>query len=266
MRARSLLTLLIGLSLAGAAVYYVDRQLELRDHAKVAAPAAPAIKLARVVVAGKELARGDVLRKDVLREIDWPAGSVPEGAFASIQQILGDGSKERRARRSMVAGEPVLKAKVSGFGGRDTLGETLHLGMRAVSIRVNDVSGVAGFLLPGDRVDVLLTRQLGNGGKKDLATDVILQNVVVLAIDQLTDEQHDKPQVARTATVEVSPEDAQKLALAMQVGSLSLALRNVVATEQVASDRVRISDLVGEQEPKDHKLMVLRGGRAPRGN
>jgi pilus assembly protein CpaB len=266
MRARPLLTLLIGLSLAGAAVYYVDRQLELRDKLELAAPAAPAMKLAHVVVAGKELARGDILRKDVLREIDWPADSVPEGAFASVQQILGDGSQERRARRSMVAGEPVLQAKVSGFGGRDTLGETLHVGMRAVSIRVNDVSGVAGFLLPGDRVDVLLTRQLGNGGGKDLATDVILQNVVVLAIDQLTDEQRDKPQVARTATVEVAPEDAQKLALAMQVGTLSLALRNVVATEPVATDRVHVSDLVREQEPRDRKLVVFRGGRAPQAN
>jgi pilus assembly protein CpaB len=267
MRARSLLTLLIGLSLAGAAVYYVDRQLELRDRIQVAVPPPPAIKLAHVVVAGKELARGDILRKDTLREIDWPAESVPEGAFASIQKILGDGSQERRARRSMVAGEPVLAAKVSGFGGRDTLGETLHVGMRAVSIRVNDVSGVAGFLLPGDRVDVLLTRRLASaGGNKDLATDVILQNVVVLAIDQLTDEQRDKPQVARTATVEVAPEDAQKLALAMQVGTLSLALRNVVATEAVASDRVRVSDLVGEQEPRDRKLVVLRGGRAPQSN
>ncbi len=266
MRARSLLTLLIGLSLAGGAVYYVDRQLELRDQIQVAAPALPAIKLARVVVAAKELARGDILRKDVLRAIDWPAGSVPEGAFASVEEILGSGGEERRARRSMVAGEPVLAAKVSGFGGRDTLGETLHVGMRAVAIRVNDVSGVAGFLLPGDRVDIMLTRQLANGDKQDLATDVILQNVIVLAIDQLTDEQREKPQVARTATVEVAPEDAQKLALATQVGTLSLALRNVVAVDPVVADRVRVSDLVGEQEPRDRKLVVFRGGRSPQGN
>ena len=267
MRARSLLTLLVGVSLAGVAVHYVNQQLELRDQTRIAATAAPAIKLARVVVAGRELARGDVLRQDMLREIDWPADSVPEGAFASIQEILGDGGQERRARRSMVVREPVLAAKVSGFGGRDTLGETLHVGMRAVSIRVNDVSGVAGFLLPGDRVDVLLTRQpASGGGKKDLATDVILQNVVVLAIDQLTDEQREKPQVARTATVEVAPEDAQKLALAMQVGTLSLALRNVAATEPVASDRVQVSDLVGEQEPRERKLVVFRGGHAPQGN
>jgi pilus assembly protein CpaB len=113
---------------------------------------------------------------------------------------------------------------------------------------------------------VMLTRQLEGGAKKDLATDVILQNVVVLAIDQLTDEKREKPQVARTATVEVAPEDAQKLALAMQVGTLSLALRNVVATEPVVSDRVRVSDLVREQEPRDRKLVVFRGGRAPQAN
>jgi pilus assembly protein CpaB len=266
MRARSLLTLLIGLVLAGLAVYYINQKLETRDQSPVVA-APPTMALARVVVASRDLARGDLLRKDALREIDWPADALPQGVFASIGELLGTGGEERRARRSMVAGEPVLAAKVSGFGGRDTLGETLHLGMRAVSIRVNDVSGVAGFLLPGDRVDVLLTRQLATGGgNKDLATDVILQNVIVLAIDQLTDEQREKPQVARTATVEVAPEDAQKLALAMQVGTLGLALRNVVAVEPVATDRVRVSDLVREQEPRDRKLVVFRGGRAPQGN
>ncbi len=266
MRARSLLTLSIGLALAGFAVYYVNQQLGVREQVQVVT-APPAMALVRVVVAGRDLARGDLLRTDALREIEWPADAVPEGVFSSIGELLGDGGQERRARRSMVAGEPVLAAKVSGFGGRDTLGETLHLGQRAVSIRVNDVSGVAGFLLPGDRVDVMLTRQLGNGGgRKDLATDVILQNVVVLAIDQLTDEQREKPQVARTATVEVAPQDAQKLALAMQVGTLGLALRNVVAVEPVATDRVRVSDLVREQEPRDRKLVVFRGGRAPQGN
>ena len=265
MRARSLLTLSIGLALAGAAVYYVNQQLGIRETVQVVT-APPAMALARVVVAGRDLARGDLLRSDALREIEWPADAVPEGVFSSIGGLLGNGGEERRARRSMVAGEPVLAAKVSGFGGRDTLGETLHVGKRAVSIRVNDVSGVAGFLLPGDRVDVLLTRQLGTGGSKDLATDVILQNVVVLAIDQLTDEQREKPQVARTATVEVAPDEAQKLALAMQVGNLSLALRNVVTVDPVATDRVRVSDLVREQEPRDRKLVVFRGGRAPQGN
>jgi pilus assembly protein CpaB len=261
MRARSLLTLLIGVLLAGAAVYFVDQRLNERENVQVVA-AEPAMPLAMVVVAGRDLARGDLLRADVLKEIEWPADSVPDGAFHSVKEVIGDGSEERRARRSMVVGEPVLAAKVSGFGGRDTLGETLSPGKRAVSIRVNDVSGVAGFLLPGDRVDILLTRQLEDGGKKNPVTDVILQNVVVLAIDQLTDEQREKPQVARTATVEVDPAEAQKLALAMQVGNLSLALRNVVALEPVAADRVHVSDLVHEEEARERKLVVLRGGRA----
>ncbi|MGH6915729.1 MAG: Flp pilus assembly protein CpaB, partial [Geminicoccales bacterium] len=244
MRARFLLTLLIGASLAGLAVYIVDQQLAQYAKPQVVVAAEPAMPLARVVVAGRDLARGDRIRAEFLKEIDWPANSVPAESFGSIEEIMGKGGEERRVRQAMVAGEPVLAAKVSGFGGRDTLGETVPPGMRAISIRVNDVSGVAGFLLPGDRVDVLLTRRLGTGGKDDLVTDIILQNIVVLAIDQLTDEQREKPQVARTATVEASPEDAQKLALAMQVGNLSLALRNVVATEPVASDRIRVSDLV----------------------
>ena len=242
MRVRSLLTLLIGLMLAGVAV-----------------SPEPPMPIAIVVVASRDLLRGDVLRADALTEMRWPANSVPEGAFASIADILGDGSDERRVRRSMVSGEPVLAEKVSGFGGRDTLGETLAPGKRAFSVRVNDVSGVAGFLLPGDRVDILLTRQLDDGGNRNLATDVILQNVVVLAIDQLKDEQREQPQVARTATVEVTPEEAQKLALAMQVGNLSLALRNVVAIEPVATDRIGVSDLVQEEKKREHKLVVLRG-------
>jgi pilus assembly protein CpaB len=258
MRVRSLLTLLIGLVLAGLAVYYVDQRLTEHETFQVVA-AQPTMPIAIVVVARRDLARGDVLRADALREMTWPANSVPEGAFASIGEILGDGSDERRVRRSIVSGEPVLADKVSGFGGRDTLGETLAPGKRAFSVRVNDVSGVAGFLLPGDRVDILLTRQLDDGGNKDLATDVILQNVVVLAIDQLKDEQREQPQVARTATVEVTPEEAQKLALAMQVGNLSLALRNVVAVEPVTTDRIRVSDLVQEEEKRERKLVVLRG-------
>jgi pilus assembly protein CpaB len=261
MRARSLLTLLIGILLAGVAVYFVDQRLNEREHIQVVA-AEPPMPLAMVVVASRDLARGDLLRADALREIPWPADSVPEDAFHSVKEVIGDGTEERRARRSMVVGEPVLAAKVSGFGGRDTLGETLSPGKRAVSIRVNDVSGVAGFLLPGDRVDILLTRRLEDDGKKNPVTDVILQNVVVLAIDQLSDEQREKPQVARTATVEVDPAEAQKLALAMQVGNLSLALRNVVALEAVAADRVHVSDLVDEEEARERKLVIIRGGRA----
>jgi pilus assembly protein CpaB len=265
MRARSVMTLSVGVLLAGAAVYMIDQQL-----AHVAAPqvvaAQPEIVLGRIVVAARELARGDHIRSEYLKEVDWPASSIMDGSFGSIGQLIGDGSDERRVRRSLVAGEPVLAAKVSGFGGRDTLGETIDPKKRAVSIAVNDVSGVSGFLLPGDRVDILLTRQLEGARSNDgLVTEVVLQNIRVLAIDQLTDEQREKPQIARTATVEVDPDEAQKLALAMQVGTLSLALRNIVATEPSQVTRIRVGDLVEERRAAPKRQtpsVVVRRGAA----
>jgi pilus assembly protein CpaB len=112
-------------------------------------------------------------------------------------------------------------------------------GMRAVTIRVNDVDGVAGFVLPGDRVDVALTRQ----ADKINTNDVVLQNIKVLAIDQMADERTDKPSIARAVTLEVSAQDAQKLALASSVGSLSLMLRRAGEAKSADTRRVTLSDL-----------------------
>jgi pilus assembly protein CpaB len=145
--------------------------------------------------------------------------------------------------------------------------------MRAVSIRIDDVSGVAGFILPGDRVDVMLTRRMeGAGPDTNLVTDIILQNVQVLGIDQLSDQDREKPVVARTATVAVTPEDAQKLALAQQAGTLGLALRNTSAVDQVPVERVVQRDLAPNAAPpprpvrrgrpaQDGVLVIYGGGR-----
>ena len=109
-----------------------------------------------------------------------------------------------------------------------------------MAIRVNDVSGVAGFVTPGDRVDVLMTRRLDNG---DMMTTTVLQDIVVRGTDQLADEDQDKPNVARTITAEVSPDDAQRLALAQQAGTLSLTLRNLVNTEKPALRSLSVDEL-----------------------
>ena len=111
--------------------------------------------------------------------------------------------------------------------------------MRAVTIRVNDVDGVAGFVLPGDRVDVALTRQ----ADKNNTNDVVLQNVKVLAIDQVADERTDKPSIARAVTLEVNATDAQKLALAATVGTLSLMLRRAGEAKAADTRRVTLGDL-----------------------
>lgn len=183
-------------------------------------------QLARIVVATQPLAFGDPLTPDNVTMRNWPANSVPQGAFNDQQVALQGG---RVALRPIVPGEPILADKVSGTDGRAVLSANLPEGMRAYSIPVTAVSSVSGFVRPGDAVDVILTRQIpGDGaGEGDLMSDVILEAVQVLAIDQVANEKSTAPQVGQTATVLVDQFQAQKLSLAVRMGSMSLALRNV---------------------------------------
>jgi pilus assembly protein CpaB len=151
--------------------------------------------------------------------------------------------------------EPVLATKITGPGQRATLSATIHPGMKAVTVRVNDVEGVAGFILPGDRIDVLLTRRddKGDGGTKGGTTDVVVQNVPVLAIDQLADQRSDKPTIAKAVTLEVDTVDAQKLTLAAQLGVLSLALRKAGESGSTENRRISASDLSRSTAPVEGK-------------
>jgi pilus assembly protein CpaB len=141
---------------------------------------------------------------------------------------------------------------VTGPGQRASLSAVITSGMRATTIRVNDVLGVAGFVLPGDRVDIMLTRQII---QDQPITDVLLQNVKVLGIDQRADEQNNQPDVVKAVTLEVTAEQAQKLTLAAEVGTLSLALRDVSNVELARVKPVTLKDLgiteaIGTVEPK----------------
>jgi pilus assembly protein CpaB len=191
----------------------------------------------KVVVARQDLARGDPLTRDRLAERDWPRDAVPEGAFASLDELV---AQQRVTRRAIARHEPILAAKVTGEDGQVTLSAAIAEAMRAVTIRVNDVAGVAGFVHPGDHVDVLLTYQYN---KRQPQTSILLQNRRVLGIDQDADEQDDKPKVARAVTLEVTPRQAQQLALAAQVGTLSLALRNAINAAPTAAAAVGLADL-----------------------
>ena len=203
-----------------------------------------------VVVAAVPLKFGDTLSSDKLREIPWPTGAVPEGAFKTTKDLLaGDGAKQ--ALQAISVNEPVLATKITGPGQRATLSAVLTEGMKAVSIRVNDVLGVAGFVFPGDRVDILLTRAVHDSGGADRSfVDVLLQSVKVLAVDQVADESKDSPTVVKAVTVEVSTKDAQKLTLAAGAGQLSLALRQAAANKGETTERVTLSDLTGDT-PED---------------
>jgi pilus assembly protein CpaB len=199
-----------------------------------------------VVVAAVPLKFGDMLTDDKLREVAWPAGAVPAGAFKTTKEALaGEGTKQ--ALQAIGTNEPVLATKITGPGQRATLSAVLGEGMKAVSIRVNDVLGVAGFVFPGDRVDVLLTRTARDSDGADKSfVDVLLQSMKVLAVDQVADESKDSPTVVKSVTLEASTKDAQKLTLAAGAGQLSLALRQAAASKGETTERVTLSDLTGE--------------------
>jgi pilus assembly protein CpaB len=180
----------------------------------------------------------------------------PVGAFSTIADLT---STRRVVLSPIEANEPILVSKITGSGQRATLSAVLQDGMKAVTIRVNDVEGVAGFVLPGERVDVVLTRQQD----KTAAADVVLQNVRVLAVDQLADERSEKPSVAKAVTLEVEQVSAQKLALAATVGTLSLALRKAGEATAANTRRVTLSDLPKANVSDDRfsTIAVMRGGQ-----
>nr|WP_237437324.1 Flp pilus assembly protein CpaB [Alteraurantiacibacter aestuarii] len=189
----------------------------------------------QIVVATQPLEYGTALSDQNLRLQYWPAASVPQGAFLTVDAALQD---RRVAIRPIVPGEPVLASKVSGADGRATLAALVPAGMRAVSLPVDAIRGVAGFVVPGSSVDVILTRRIAGGGARneDLRSDVILENVQVLAVDQTVDDTEGEPRVSQTATVAVSLVDAQRLAVAQGVGTVSLALRSITELASIGPD------------------------------
>jgi pilus assembly protein CpaB len=197
-----------------------------------------------VVVAAKPLRFGNEVTADALREVSWPEGSLTSGTFAKISDIVGAG--KRVALSAIEPDEPVLNSKITGPGQRATLSAMIRDGLKAVTVRVNDVEGVGGFVLPGDHVDVSLTRQID---KENATSEVVLQNVRVLGIDQFADERMDKPSVVKAVTLEVDVVGAQKLSLAASVGTLSLMLRKAGEAESQYSRRITLGDLSGPSTP-----------------
>jgi len=234
---RNIFVLAFAILLAFIAVFIA--QGWLREQAKTVIVQQEA-ETTDVVVAAMPLYFGNTIRHEHLKIIKWPAGTLPQGTFNSFDQIVGDEDEPRHALRTIEPDEPILHSKVSGFGERVSLSSLIPDGMRAITIRVNDVKGVAGFIMPGDRVDILLTRPYG---KKDFINNVLIQNVKVLGIDQDANEDRDQPTVVRAVTLQTTPIQSQKLTLAEQMGHLSLALRGVTNVDIADTRTIRVSDL-----------------------
>jgi len=203
-----------------------------------------------IVVAAKPMRFGDQLSAMSLREIPWPQDALPTGAFGKIADLV---AAKRVVLMPIDTNEAILASKITGPGERATLSAVLDHDMSAVTVRVNDVGGVAGFVLPGDHVDVLLTRQ---GEKNAAATDVVLEDARVLAIDQLADQKADKPSVVKAVTLEVNVTDGEKVALASTVGTLSLLLRKAGAAADGDMRRVTSADLGKRTVPAPQSRFV----------
>jgi pilus assembly protein CpaB len=216
MRRNNVTVLVIALVLGVIAAVLARNWLVSHSRSKLA-------QEATIVVAAAPLGFGTQITPENVKEIPWSTNAVPEGAFATKQELLAGG--RRMALVSIAPNEPVLRARVTAPGQRAALSSMLDPGKRAVTVRVDDVRGVAGFIQPGDRVDVVLIRTEAESRLKEGYSDVILQFAKVLAIDQITGERPEQPTIAKAVTLEVSAEDAQKILLATNVGRLTLILR-----------------------------------------
>ena len=204
----------------------------------------------KVVVAAEPLSVGNPVRREQLKVVDWPEKSQVDGAFADLNDVIDRGVIE-----TVGTNEPVTTRKVASKEAGAGLSPIIPQGMRAMSVRVNDVVGVAGYVLPGSRIDLLVTVQDDNssGGGKEPMARTVLSNLLVLTSGTRIDVEKakdGKPQPTNVVTLAVLPEDAEKIALAQSEGKLSLALRNPLDMEDTKTSGIRLAAL-------------MRGGAAP---
>lgn len=236
---RSSILLLLGAVLLGLLAVFAARAV-LNEQRGAAGAEVPKTF---VVVAAKPMKFGDKISPDMLKTTAWP-GAVPAGAYTAARDAVGDG--ERTALRDINEGELLLPTAITGGAGRLASSTLLGPDMRAVSVPVSETSGAGGFLAPGDRVDVFLTRQFG----EDVAyAGAIVQGARVLAVGQLADTSQSEPMVVKSATIEVTAAEAQKIALAQQVGQIHLALRATGDESRVPIQTASATELFGMRPP-----------------
>ncbi len=204
----------------------------------------------KIVIAADNLNLGTRLAPDMMRLADWPADSVPAGAFTEIKPL-----ETRVTRVALQRGEPLLESKLALPGAAGGLSAVVTEGKRAMTVRVNDVIGVAGFALPGNYVDILVSTQNDQKAKQGEHLDqsvskVVLERILVLAVAQEASVNDTAPKVVNAVTLEVTPEQAEKLDLARSVGQLSLVLRNQVDVTPAATNGATKDTLLGMANAK----------------
>jgi pilus assembly protein CpaB len=194
----------------------------------------------QIVVASRDIQLGTALTPDMLKTVDWPTGAMPEGAITEAKLL-----DARVVRTSVQRNEPLLEKKLAPIGTKGGLSSVISEGKRAVSVKVNEVIGVAGFALPGNLVDVMVNAKDDHDRS---VSKIVLEQILVLAIAQEANRDETKPKVVSAVTLELTPEQAERLDLARSVGTLSLVLRNPLDTASARTSGARRFDLLEIEE------------------
>jgi pilus assembly protein CpaB len=243
MKFRTISVFVLALTLAAGAAWFANRWVQLQ----VQPASAKDNPTTSIIVAAQTIPLGQKIVDAHLEPAAWPADRVPGEAFTAMGEIKG-----HVAAQTIYQGEPILKRKIAEHGAGSTLSALITRNKRAVTVRVNDVVGVAGFVLPGNSVDVLATGK-GRAG----ATTTVLQNVKVLAVDQTTGNK-DEPTVVRAVTLELTPEEAEELVEARTDGEIQLALRNTLDTE-ITPEPPAPAEPAAKPRPRIKHITVIRG-------
>lgn len=258
---RALMMMAIAVVLAFAAVIVAARWIGAQTQGNAG----------KIAVALVDIGLGARINPEMVRMVDWPTGAMPPGAFTDPKEL-----DSRVARSSMQRGEPIMESKLAPPGTKGGLSAVVSEGKRAITVRVNDVVGVAGFALPGNYVDILVNTQeegAKNPNRDSTISKIVLERILVLAIAQESNRDDTKPKVVNAVTLEVSPEQAERLDLARSVGSLSLVLRNQIDPDPVNTGGATKATLFNVQapaapatksEPAPRPRPVIRQVAAPR--
>jgi len=235
MRARTLILFFVALTLAGGTALLVRSYLAQKNgEAEQQALARPAAPQKFVLVARGAILRGQILKPQDLSWQVWPEGGIDKN-YIQVGTRTAESFAGWVARDPFAAGEPISDAKIVSPGSRGFLAAVLRPGMRAISVPVSVTSGISGFVFPGDQVDILITHRTGHGESQHEAAETVLQDVRVIGIDQKLDSKNGEALVAHTATFEVTPKQSEMIAVATEIGKLSLTLRSLASNESEKS-------------------------------
>jgi pilus assembly protein CpaB len=281
MRARTLILFVVALTLAGATALLVRSYLvsQKNSEAEAEALARPAAAQKFVLVARGAITRGQILKPQDFSWQVWPEGGIDKN-YIQVGSRTIESFTGWVARDPFAAGEPIIDTKIVSPGSRGFLAAVLHPGMRAISVPVTATSGISGFVFPGDQVDLLITHKLtGHGQTQHDAAETVLQDVRVIGIDQKLDSKNGEALVAHTATLEVTPKQSEIIAVAAEIGKLSLSLRSLASnqSEKSATDSrtadaqgtftldSEVSQLLPKPGAGESGVTVLRGGAGKAG-